>query len=316
MRAHGIMFHHFHDGVKHVKCQGSISDTELDDLISYYETDHRILSADEFYNKALNDCLDPCDVCLCFDDGLLCQYEIAYPILKDRNIKAFWFVYTSPLGGGSEKLEIYHHFRFSKFPTIDDFYHAFYEIGCTISGFQMMYDSDKAYEYKIREAYYTENDRRFRYVRDRFLTGGQYDQVMNEMMRRSGYQIEDHLDILWMNKDHINTLHKSGHMIGLHSHTHPTILGDMSETEQRFEYYENKRIIESLMGDEVVAVAYPCNSYNTDTINIMEELGINIGFRANMANFFLKSPILEIPRADHADIVKEMKEHEYNCIYK
>jgi peptidoglycan/xylan/chitin deacetylase (PgdA/CDA1 family) len=306
MRAHGIMFHHFHDGVRHVKCQGSISDTELDDLISYYENDHRVLSADEFYNKALNDCLDPCDVCLCFDDGLLCQYEIAYPVLKNRNIRAFWFVYSSPLVGGADKLEIYHHFRFSKFSSIDDFYEAFYEIGCAIPGFRLAYGSKEAYEYKIAEAYYTENDRRFRYARDYFLANGQYEQVMDSMMERYNYHVEDYLGILWMKKNHIEKLHKDGHIIGLHSHTHPTVLGDMSETDQRTEYCKNKRILENITGDVVVAVAYPCNSYSIDTINIMEELGINIGFRANLANTILKSHNLEVPRADHADIVKEM----------
>ena len=34
-----------------------------------------------------------------FDDNLKCQYDIALPILDKYSLKAFWFIYTSPLDG-------------------------------------------------------------------------------------------------------------------------------------------------------------------------------------------------------------------------
>ena len=105
-RAHGIMFHHFHDEEKHIVGQGSISADRLYNMLNFYGKNHNILSAEEFLHRAENHTLLEKDVCLTFDDGLLCQFEIAYPVLKQYGVTAFWFIYTSPLDGVLEKLEI------------------------------------------------------------------------------------------------------------------------------------------------------------------------------------------------------------------
>jgi hypothetical protein len=54
-----------------------------------------------------------------------------------------------------------------------------------------------------------------------------------------------------------------------------------------------------------VAMSHPCNSYNQATLEILRELGITLGFRANMASGF--SSELELPREDHANLVRAMK---------
>ena len=49
-------------------------------------------------------------------------------------------------------------------------------------------------------------------------------------------------------------------------------------------------------------MSHPCNSYNDNTLNILEQLGIKLGFRANLSEGF--SSNLEIPRIDHSEILK------------
>ena len=105
MKPHGIMFHHFHDNI-HIKGQGSISAEELEKMIRFLQRDKVILSADEWLYNALQNKLSDNEVCITFDDSLKCQFDIAYPVLERFNIKAFWFVYTSPLEGVLEKLEV------------------------------------------------------------------------------------------------------------------------------------------------------------------------------------------------------------------
>lgn len=133
LQAHSVMFHHFHDIKKHIVEQGSISADELNALLDYHGKTYNIISADEFLFKSRRDTLLETDACLSFDDGLLCQYDVAYPVLKQRGLRAFWFIYTSPLKGVLEKLEIYRHFRFSKFNDIEDFYAAFFEIAKNVN---------------------------------------------------------------------------------------------------------------------------------------------------------------------------------------
>ena len=77
---------------------------------------------------------------------------------------------------------------------------------------------------------------------------------------------------------------------------------------QMTEYQKNKDQLEKILGEHIFAVSYPCNSYNADTFRCMRELGMTIGFRANMAEVCLEEFHLEYPREDHANIIREMKD--------
>ena len=51
-------------------------------------------------------------------------------------------------------------------------------------------------------------------------------------------------------------------------------------------------------------MSHPCNSYNAATLSLLRELGITLGFRANMAKLGLSE--LEYPREDHANLVRAL----------
>ena len=106
-KAHGIMFHHFYDNDKHIKVQGAINSEDFRKIIYYLKENYNLMSADEWKLKTINDELEDKDICITFDDNLLCQFEIALPVLKEFDLKAFWFIYSSPLTGVIEKLELY-----------------------------------------------------------------------------------------------------------------------------------------------------------------------------------------------------------------
>ncbi len=307
-KAHGIMYHHFHDNQKHIVGQGSISAETFNDMLDFYGKDHNIIGAGEFLQKSEAGTLSPADVCLTFDDGLLCQYDVAYPVMKDRGLTAFWFIYTSPLDGVIEKIELYRHFRFSKFSDIEDFYSAFFNIVAANDPEAMAaihsFDPD---QYLKEFPFYTPNDKRFRYMRDRVLGVSKYNMTMDKMLETYQYDIEKNSQILWLNADHIKNLRRQGHIIGLHSYSHPTVMSDKSYLEQSREYTTNKRQLENVLNEKITAVSYPCNSYNSDTLKCMRELGIRIGFRANMVDVQLEDIRYEYPRQDHANIMKAME---------
>src|SRR3989338_8508283 len=110
MRAHGLMFHHFHDGVTYKKSQGSVTSEEFDRILVLYKKKWNLISADEWFKKSVSDSLGEKDVCITFDDNLLCQFKIALPVLQKPRLTAFWFIYTAPLQGKEEKLELYRYF--------------------------------------------------------------------------------------------------------------------------------------------------------------------------------------------------------------
>jgi peptidoglycan/xylan/chitin deacetylase (PgdA/CDA1 family) len=303
---HGLMFHHFHDQ-RHAAGQGSINAEELLKLLEHAGL-KRILPAAEYLHRALEGTLKPNDLCLTLDDNLRCQFDVALPVFKALGLTAFWFVYTSVLQGNIERLEIYRHFRMTQFPTVDDFYGAFF-----IAVFEG--EHGKAVEHTLREfdpssyltpfPFYTAADRRFRFVRDEILGPNRYAEVMDAMIRDARIDLRALASKLWMDDACIQHLHAQGHVVGLHSHTHPTRVQRLSRDDQQYEYRENYNYLRALLNGRPAAMSHPCNSYNDETLSILSELGIRIGFRANMVQTMHST--LEFPREDHANLMRTLK---------
>ncbi len=299
---HGIMFHHFFDK-KHVRGQGSISEHQFEKIIQHYGKN--ILSADKWFNKAKSNSLDDKDVCLTFDDALLCQYDIGLPVLKKYNLTAFWFVYSSVLTGEIENLEVYRKFRTVCFSGINDFYSKFFSKLKKTKHFNNIEKSLKekySHENWKHFPFYSPNDTKFRFIRDTVLGVENYNHVMELMMMDFGIDKKEFSSDLWMNIENIKKLNDDGHIIGLHSHTHPTMLSKLSKIDQEKEYQKNYKILYDSLKNPPKTVSHPCNSYNNDTLSVLRNLKIEIGFRANMENHLFSE--FEFPREDHANIIK------------
>lgn len=307
MTAHGVMFHHFYDK-DHVRGQGAVSADELIAIINHVGRD-RILSAEEWLVRADRGTLGDNDVCLTLDDALLCQYDVALPVLSELGLTAFWFVYSSVFEGQLEPLEIYRYFRTTSFPTVDDFYRDF--SASVAETYPQEYDqSVSAFEgdsYLAEFPFYTSGDRLFRYLRDEILGSQRYETVMATMMDAAGF---DHLaagEKLWMNDDHLRLIGRAGHKIGLHSFSHPTRLVELDPGDQAEQYRKNAEHLERVTGEPVVCMSHPCNSYDESTLSILADMGVTLGFRSNMAK--APNPVnLEFPREDHANIMKVLNQ--------
>jgi peptidoglycan/xylan/chitin deacetylase (PgdA/CDA1 family) len=305
-RPHGIMFHHFHD-VRHPVGQGSLSSDQFEAMIRFLKRE-RILSAGDWMDRALHGRLREGDLCLTFDDNLRCQYDVAVPVLNALGITAFWFVYNSVMQGNLERLEIYRHYRHTRYSTMDEFYEEF------CSG---LADSEHAAEvaaalkvfdpaaYLKDFTFYTANDRKFRFLRDQVLGVERYNQAMDRMMEVTGFDVAGAARDLWMDETCVKELHRDGHLIGLHSFSHPTQIGALDKQRQQLEYGSNHDYLAKLLGSKPMTMSHPCNSYNSDTLEILGTLGIRLGFRANMVRDPRFGP-LEFPREDHANVLKQM----------
>ena len=122
------------------------------------------------------------------------------------------------------------------------------------------------------------------------------------MIREAHVNVSAVAKSLWMDDAAIRALHAAGHVIGLHSHTHPTRIAHLDEDGQRDEYFSNYAYLHDLLLERPVTMSHPCNSYNPATLSILRELGIVLGFRANMAQSAASE--LEFPREDHANLVR------------
>jgi peptidoglycan/xylan/chitin deacetylase (PgdA/CDA1 family) len=307
---HSVMFHHFHDNF-HLPSQGSLSALDFDHMISWLSDRYDILNAQDYKSKFLSQSLKNTDICLSFDDALKCQYDIALPVLRKNNISAFFFVYSSAFSDNPDSLEIFRYFRNNKFDSVDEFYNYFFD-------FLIQNDKD---EYLIQQSqysslgnylsafpFYTENDKWFRYLRDQYLGNDKYKNVMLEIISDKGVNINEVKKNLWMREDELLKIHEHGHVVGLHSYSHPTQMSKMTVDQQLKEYQQNLTHLSNVLKtSEINSMSHPCGDYNMDTLSLLKRMGIQIGFRSNMGVKEIKSP-LEIPREDHANVFKEMKQ--------
>ena len=305
---HSVMFHHFHDG-QHLPAQGSLSSSDFIKVIDWLNKHYSILNACQYKENFENGTLKETDICLSFDDALKCQYDIAVPVMERLGIESFFFVYSSAFSNNPDSLEIYRYFRTACYGNIDEFYEHFFETVEQINTAEFSYRHAKysALNYLSAFPFYTENDRWFRYLRDQYLVGNQYDEIMSGLMVRKDFHVDVIKKNLWMSEQDLVLTESKGHIIGLHSYSHPTQMSKLSKTEQQLEYQRNYEHLSELIGKPINVMSHPCGDYNDITLNILKEMNIDIGFRSSMSVKEIRSP-LEIPREDHANVFKEMYE--------
>ena len=311
---HGIMFHHFHDEILHKRGQGSISRDDFFKIINYIGRKN-ILDADIFYEKLKNNKLNSTELCLTFDDAIKCQMDIALPVLEDFKIKSFFFVYTSIFEGNPDQLEVFRYFRMNYFEKIDDFYKEFYEILNKDLELFFTKNNETILHKKSIFPHYSIEDIKFRLVRDALLTKNEYENTMFLMIRDKKFNYKKIQKKLFFEEKDIKQLDNLGHLVGLHTHNHPTRLEKFNFDDQKREYEKNLTLISKILNkpkNEIKYMSHPCGSYNSDTLEILKEIGIDLGFKQVMSiekekgMKKINNSNLEIARQDHAEILKKI----------
>ncbi len=306
---HGVMFHHFHNDKLHKKGQGSISQDDFYKLLKFIGRNN-ILDADEFLLRFKDNKLTNKNICLTFDDSLKCQYDIAIPVMRDFDIRAFFFVYSSVFTKSPDLLEVYRYFRTNFFKDVVEFYQNFYEI-CN-ENFDNFFNEKKNIIEKKKQEYpfYSLDDIKFRLVRDEILNKEVYQKIMFKMFEQKKFNPKKYYEALFLSKSNLIKIKELGHIIGLHSHYHPMMLERFNYDEQLKEYTDNLNILSNILNcktKSIVSMSHPRNSYNSNTLKILDTLGIEIGFRNTMLSNNMKkinNSKYEIARHDHGEIMK------------
>ncbi len=293
----GVMFHHFTRSDE-PDALGSITAEQLDEIIAKIGRD-RILSAQEWSDRAISAALPPDAVCLTFDDALRSQIDIALPVLERHNLTAFWFIYSSVFEGCAPGFEVYRYFYSNKFSNFDEFFHQFL---CHLKTARLVTNLSREREKFSRSDYlrefkfYSNNEREYRFLRDQVLGPDHFCMIMDEMIQVSGLNREQVSAELWMDNDDLLTLTRTRHVVGLHSYTHPTNLRSLPYVDQLLEYQKNLEHIVRVTGESPRAMAHPVNSYSAGTLKILRTMGIELGFRSNPDQVVHSA--LEYPRID------------------
>ncbi|WP_298916281.1 polysaccharide deacetylase family protein [uncultured Algimonas sp.] len=305
--AFGIMAHHLHDDALPPTAQGSMSSDEFAVMLDYFGS--RLLPAREWLERCRAGALRD-EICITFDDALRGQYDVALPILEAKGLTALYFIYTGiyeiESSDEASVLETHRYFRNVHFKNVDDFYADFHTIvsrssHADIVAARVERDFDPQ-TYLSAYQVYSSSDRLFRFVRDEVLGPEAYRGMVDDMIVTAGLEKGDIAEQVFLSEDHILTLHDRGHEIGLHSTTHPTRMENLSRDHQFTEYRRNSLSIERICGETPRTMSHPSNSYNASTLDVLVELDVDVGFRADCVQGGL-SPMLELPRDNHTDLI-------------
>ena len=302
------MFHHFHDD-NHGAGQGSISRDDFETILDFVGLS-RIIDPANWVDNMERGLLEDEHLCITFDDALLCQFDVALPVLEKHHLRAFWFVQSSVFEGIPVKFEIYRRFRSTHFRDIADFYHLFFEkVKNSEFGDQVasVLDEQAILQMMTAFPFYTRDDVHFRLIRDQGLGPHQYEQLMDELVADYDQGVQSLTQDLWLSDEHLRYLTDRGHTVGLHSYSHPMLMANLTYEEQWREYKKNYEHIQRVCGQKILAMSHPANSYNADTVRILDRLGIRLGFRSNMflepGESNLNTSKYEMAREDHANIL-------------
>jgi peptidoglycan/xylan/chitin deacetylase (PgdA/CDA1 family) len=299
------MFHHFH-GNGYLKSQGSLSTENFREILSNTLLTTKILSAHEYLDRHKSKKLRPNETCITFDDGLLCQFQIAKPILEEYGLTAFFFIHSLPFFGDIDKLELYRYFRNSAYSSIDDFYEAFFkeckqkyplEMNKGLSNYNPSTDRQEF-------SFYSDSDKKFRFLRATILGAEKYESVMSSLFHAQNFDEKSVHDKLYMNESQIQALDREGHIIGLHSFSHPVSFHLLQDSEQELEYRKNFDHLFSITKNKPCTVSHPCGKYNDSTLEILGRMGIVLGFSASMSPKICTE--LTMPRKDSADLFRKI----------
>lgn len=226
---HGIMFHYFHNKGDFPTDQGSLSAEAFEEILGFVGLEN-IVSPEEWIFKLKNNRLKITDLCITFDDGLKCQYDICLPILEKYGIKCFWFIYSAVFEGKIGKLDVYRYFRTRYFISINDFYNLFFQkVG---EKDIKIFDSPIYKEYynnrKSMFPFYSGNDLKFRFLRDEVVSKEEYENIMDSFIKEKKISENMIAKNLWLTDMHLKILSQKGHLIGLHSYDHPTAISELS----------------------------------------------------------------------------------------
>lgn len=307
VNSYPIMFHHFHNSEFPKYSQGSITDDQFEKLIEYVGRDN-ILDGDVWLKKYTNGELRKGETCITIDDGLKCQYIVILPILKKYNIKAIWFIYSNPLIGNFEILDLYKYFVGNIYKDFELFYKDFFTICLEDSDIKdecMKFTEEN--NYLKYDKIYTFGDRKFRYLRDKIISKEKFEYLIRKLANNNNFNLDDCINKIWVNQENIIELDKT-QIIGIHSHTHPTAMEDLNYKQQFEEYKKCKDILEKILKKEINILSYPCGKYNLDTFDVLKKLNIKYSFISYLSIPNINKNYL-IQREDHMNIINHLKEY-------
>jgi peptidoglycan/xylan/chitin deacetylase (PgdA/CDA1 family) len=196
-----------------------------------------------------------------FDDGYVDNYEEAYPVLKEEEISAVFFIPTDYVDSNI-------------IPWWDEI------------AWMLKNTSKKAFSFADKDTVYLNSSILDKVIRN-FLTeikldSRSMDEKMLELKTKLDceYIVDPKDASLFVSWDQIKEMKSGGMTIGSHTCSH-RILTHIDKDDQLLELAQSKLFLEQHLGCDIDSVAYPVgqsNTFNDQICEMTQKLGYKIGF--------------------------------------
>lgn len=299
----GVMFHHFNDKKNFIKSPGSINLNQFEKIINFIKVKN-IFSADKFSIKKNKNYLEKKQFFLTFDDGLKSQL-LTLKILKKHSIKAFFFINSKYIDSDKISPELIRYFIYIHCKGMKKFFKVFSK-SCNLN-LNTFFDNKKneIKKYQSKYKFYSIEDIKFRIIRD-YLDSSKFNSIIKKIMVQKYFNKNKIIKKLYMSKKDLLRIHKMGHIIGLHTHSHPMNIAKLSIRQIKKEFNQNNNTLKKIIrsNEDIKSMSYPRGISDIKTKKILKEMGVKIGF-SNILNKKNRSN-LEISRINHKYILQKI----------
>ncbi len=244
---------------------------------------------------------------LTFDDGIRDHVTAVLPILEQYGLQGSFFVPGS-IFVEDGRLPLLERQRFLQYAFGS--YHAFLDSFVTAvagecEGFRRediepsLQNIARIGGYLSQFSFYTDEERFYRYLRDKVLPPEDFARVIDAMFARRFESDREIFERYYLSRADLRKLHESGMAIGGHGHLHQHL---PRLADQRSDILKGLDILEAIIGERPTSFCYPFGTYDRATVAIMRDIGMTHAFTtgAKVADLAICGPY-EITRIDIGD---------------
>jgi peptidoglycan/xylan/chitin deacetylase (PgdA/CDA1 family) len=222
---------------------------------------------------------------LTFDDGFKQHFDNVYPVLKDYNIQASFFVPTMALESSMiptvEKQRLLQYSLFSH-------YHFFLDDFCLLAKnkskrtdkniFSPSVENIRNSQMYLKEYdFYSNEERFFRLVRNEYLNSDEFSQIINTMFTKFYSNDKKFINEYYMNISDLKEMSSGGMVIGGHTYSHP-FLNKIPVNNIREEIDRNISFLESVLKKNINSFAYPYGAFDKNVVDCLKLSNIDYSF--------------------------------------
>jgi peptidoglycan/xylan/chitin deacetylase (PgdA/CDA1 family) len=251
---------------------------DFKDQLNYFNQNFHLIDYRDFFSD--NVVLDTSEkVLLTFDDGFKDHYTAVLPILSELGVKGLFFL-NSLQYQQNRLLDVHRiHFLLGKIGSLR-FGHALQKkIGHIFNTKGDDFSSAGRYAHQNTDA----RAKQIKFLLNYQTEAGAREYLLKGLMERHFGDETAMAAELYLNKTEIVELHRLGHAIGAHSHSH-YVLSNETEATQRNEIESNKTYLENLLKKPINLFCYPYGgrgTYNDTTIRLVKVAGFKYAFSMN-----------------------------------